>query len=124
MFGVQARVAAQKDFLTEVQKQGRLTFSTEYGQEGDDYWARVGFCDEKTFGFVIFIYIITFCQLKQRLHMRFIKGLTNADVFLCTGRTEHDFSPDIRKQPNTVVERLLEFGRGLLRRVRVQFIES
>ena len=82
MFGVQARVAAQKDFLTEVQKQGRLTFSTEYGQEGDDYWARVGFCDEKTFGFVIFIYIITFCQLKQRLNLRFIKGLTNADVFL------------------------------------------
>lgn len=51
--GIHARVAAAEDFLTEEQKVCRADFGNIYGDKDNDYWAGVGFCDEKTFGYVI-----------------------------------------------------------------------
>ena len=49
-YGVKARVAARKEFLTDFQKQLRLTFAEEYGPKDDSWWESVIFSDEKTFG--------------------------------------------------------------------------
>lgn len=47
--GFKSRTPAEKEMLTRLHKEKRLTFSENFVEKGLDYWARIIFTDEKTF---------------------------------------------------------------------------
>ena len=47
---IYARVPAVKEFLTAGQKAERLHFAETYADKNSDWWSKVIFSDEKTFG--------------------------------------------------------------------------
>lgn len=48
--GLNARVAAQKEFLNENHMARRLKFATDYVDKPVEFWDNLVFTDEKTFG--------------------------------------------------------------------------
>lgn len=48
--GIYGRVAAKKEFLTDDHKRQRLEFATAYAHRTQEWWNKVIFSDEKTFG--------------------------------------------------------------------------
>ena len=56
--GLKPRRAARKFFLHGIHAEKRLTFALDYSDKNDEWWRKVIFSDEKTFGLVVlFIFI-------------------------------------------------------------------
>ena len=51
--GIHGRVAAKKEFLTDAHKRNRLEFATAYVNKTQEWWDKVIFSDEKSFGLVL-----------------------------------------------------------------------